>query len=151
MAKSVTNIRYPKIAEIFELGIDGDAMGNRPLEMVRRAGHDPRGWAHNGPLFCGRAIRPFQLAETNSSLSFDGVISELSQRGRVPEGQWCLAFKVTYPKPDVERHVAIADATWIGPDGRTYFPYISRAGDLRFHRSTGVFGEIWLWIVATSV
>lgn len=138
----------PKVGEPFELGFDGDYKNNQPLELVRRAGYDPGGWTHNGHLITGRTICLFKLVEIDSLWPFDGVTSELSFHGRIPEGQWLCSFKTAYPKPDGKKHIAIADATWVGPDGRTYFPYISRAGDLRFHRSNGSFGgNSWLWIV----
>lgn len=138
----------PKVGEPFELGIDGDAVNNHPLTMVRHTGNDSRGWAHNGRLVMGRTIRPFKLVEIATHSTFDEVLRELSRRGRVPEGQWICGFKTAFPNPDGKRHVAIADATWVGPDGRTNFPYVSRAGDIRFHRSNGSFGgDCWLWIV----
>lgn len=138
----------PKVGEIFELGIDGDATNNHPLTMVRSTGNDPRVWVHNGRLVVGRTTGPFKLVEIASHGDFDEVLRELACRGRIPEGQWVGGFKIAFPKPNGKKHIAIADATWVGPDGRTYFPYISRAGDLRFHRSNGSFGgDCWLWIV----
>jgi len=137
---------YPKVGEIFELGLDGDAVNNHVIAMVRRVG-DPRGWAHNGPLVTGRAIRPHKLVELRPTLTFDEVLAELARYGKIPEGQWASAFKVTYPKTDGHGPIGIADASWWAPDGRINFPYIGRGGDLGFHRASGSFGANWRWIV----
>lgn len=147
--KNITIHRlYPLVGERFDLGLNGDYGNYQPLDMVRRTGHDSRGWVHKGHMCTGRDIRPFKLIEIATHGTFDEVMNELSRHGRVPEGQWICGFKVAYPTPDGRRNVAIADATWVGPDGMTYFPYVSRAGDIRFHRSNGNFGgDCWLWIV----
>lgn len=63
MSTIVAHRPYPKIGEPFELELDGDYKDNQPLEMVRSAYGDSRGWAHNGPLVTGRATRSFKLVE----------------------------------------------------------------------------------------
>lgn len=138
---------YPAIGEQFEIVFYGDYRGNQPLEIVRRIGYDRNGWAHNGPLVEGRSIRFFKLVELRGTLTFDEACAELAQHGKVPEGQWVSGFKATFPKPDGNGAIGIADATWVAPDGRLNFLYVGRGGDLKFHRASGTFGPNWRWIV----
>lgn len=138
---------HPKVGEVFKLRLVGDnGNENHPMAMVRQAGYGP-GWTHNGHLIVGDVTQSFVLVELDDCSSFDEVLDKLACHGRIPEGQWVRSFKTAYG-PNVKRHVAIADAAWVGPDGRTRFPCISRAGDLQFHRSNGSFGgSCRLWII----
>lgn len=137
---------YPKVGEVFGLKLNGDAIGNQPLEIVRRTGCDPNSWKHDGPLAEGRVTRSFKLVPLEYCL-FGEVRSRLASKGKIPAGQWCLAFKAEYSSPNGEVSIGVADSSWIGPDGFSYFPYISRGGDVKLHRAADGFGKLWLWLV----
>lgn len=138
---------HPKVGEVFKLRLRGDDGNNDPEAMVRQIGR-VQGWTHVGHRIVGDATQSFKLVELDDCSGFEEVLDKLACHGEIPEGQWIQSFKAAYRAPDRKRHIGIADAKWIAPDGHYNFPYISKAGSPEFRRSQGSFGgPYWLWIV----
>lgn len=141
-------VNHPKVGEIFRLRLRGDDGDSDPEAIMRQIGR-VQGWAHVGHRIVGDATKTFMPVELDDCSSFDEVLDKLAQHGRIPEGQWIRSYKAAFRAPDSRQHIAIADATWVAPDGHYNFPYISKAGSPCFHRSQGSFGGVrWRWIVA---
>src|SRR5579863_5445427 len=88
---------YPKVGEVFELALDGDAPENQPLEMVDSFGYNPAGWSHKGPKVSGRQTRRFKFVQVGYCSNVDKIKEQSSAHGEIPEGQWINAFKAAYP------------------------------------------------------
>jgi hypothetical protein len=143
----MANVRpYPKVDEVFELTLDGDAPENQPLEMVRRDNcNNPEEWRHRGRVVNGRHIRRFKLVRIGYHGSFRDMRREIDSLGRVPEGQWREAFKAAYPHSGYGT-VGIADDSWLDPDDNASFPYIYD-GISRFGFPSYKFSTNCVWLV----
>lgn len=119
----------PAVGEVFELTLEGTV---DPIGMFRADGIDPKGWKHKGKKVKGGQTKKFKLVQIGYCSNWDAVLEGLKPHGGVPEGQWREAFKKAYPRPDGKGPVGVADASWVSPDGRRYFPYVHDDGEAWF-------------------
>ena len=125
MTQRVAVVRpYPKVGEIFELTLDGDAPENQPLEMLPRSCYHLGQWEHHGSVVKGKHTRRFKIVELDYCRNFKKVLQKLAAHGKVPEGQWLQAFKHRHPRLELGEEVSIADASWADWTGPTYFPFL---------------------------
>jgi hypothetical protein len=141
---------YPKVGEVFELALDGDAPENQPLEIVRSFGYNPEGWRHKGPKVAGKQTRRFKLVQVGYCSNMDVVRERLKAHGENLEGQWMKAFKVAYPQPDGNGPVGVADASWVPPYGVANFPIVDTGGDPHFSWAGLARDAHWRWLVAVK-
>ncbi len=135
---------YPVLGVSFDLAI---AEHFTNLEMVRRFGHNPKGWQFNGTKIVVPQTRKFKLVSIGAQPNFEAVKAVLAQHGTIPEGQWCDAFKKAFPQPDGKGSVGVADAVWVYPSGDAGFPYVGADGVPGFVWTVGGFDADWRWLV----
>lgn len=143
---------YPADGEEFELTLDGDNLATDPIAMVRHDGYNqPESWKYKGKkLMTGKLTGSFKLVSVGYCPDLDDVRQKLTQHGEVPEGQWREAFKASYPKPDGDGPVGIADPSWVNPNGGAFFPYVDSGGGSRFGWTGSGFDDDWRWLVRVS-
>lgn len=137
---------YPAMGEVFELTLDGDAPENQPLEMAHRDGYRTEGWQHTGKKVAGKQTRRFKLVSVGYCRTFDELTRKLVKHGTIPDGQWREALKAAY-QYDGKEQVGIADSSWVHPQGRDFFPYVSTGGYSNFHFTDLDFDVGWRWLV----
>jgi len=142
-----TDQQYPKLNEVFELTLDGDASENTPIGMVKAFGYNPDGWPHNGQVVEGTQAKRFKLVQNGYQPNWEAVKKALEEYGPTPEGQWMKAFKDAYPTPDGKGCVGIADASWVSPLGFVCFPFVGADGEPGFRFSAVVIYVRWRWLV----
>lgn len=140
---------YPATGEIFELTLDGDALKNQPLEMVRRDGYVSKEWKHTGKKVSGKQTRRFTLVSVGYCQTFDELTRKLAEHGTIPEGQWREALKAAF-QHDGEGPVGIADSSWVVPRGLAGFPGISTGGISGFRWAGRAVDDGWRWLVEAS-
>lgn len=138
---------YPD-GEVFALTLNGDALENQPLQMVRSDGYGS-GWRYNGPTVKGTQTRRFKWVAIGSCRTFDEVLQKLKPHGKIPEGQWREAVKEKFQHDGV-RARGIADASWVDPGGRATFLYVDSNGRSVFCWSDRGFNGRWRWLVEVS-
>ncbi|MDO8435154.1 MAG: hypothetical protein Q7S89_00535 [bacterium] len=151
---------YPAIEEVFALRIEGDAPENQPLEMVKREGYDrPMKWKHAGSTVNGRQACRFKLVcleargtaeDLAPPRTFEEVRSELASHGRIPEGQWRMAYKAAYPECDGKGPVGIADPSWQDSSGSLFFPCVDWRGRSDLASTAEGFDLYWRWLVEVN-
>lgn len=140
--KVVSEKKYPELSEIFELTIDGSNLDFQPRAMLRNTLN--LSWKYEGKTLVGRQTRKFKLVavEYHAGL-WDEMTKRLSVYGKIPEGQWLMAFTAAYPRHDGKGFVGVDDASWVDPRGNTGFAYIAR--DSRAHVSWTAVEHDWLY------
>lgn len=141
---------YPAIGEVFQLTLCGDEPENDPLQMVRDAGYNSKGWLHTGIRCGGRQRRRFMLVGPGKELWFDEIKIFLGANYAIPNGQWLRAFKDKYPQHDGNSPVAVADAAWVNPLTEKFFPVIGSDGVIRFASVEDSRGFECRWLVEVS-
>lgn len=138
---------YPADNEIFELTLDGDAVENDPIEMVRRDGHrEPKKWKHIGRRVTGTETRRFKLVWVGYCQNFTELKRKLTTHGRIPEGQWREALRAAYALKGTYL-VGMADASWMNSAGDARFPCVLMDGYSTFYRIVYDFSVDWHWLV----
>ena len=138
----------PAVDQVFELTLDGDAAKNKPLEMVRRDGYNPKDWKHKGPVVEGSQTKRFKLVKVGYCRTLDELRRKLGEHGEIPEGQWREALAAY--KSDGKGPVGIADSSWAHPRGSARFPCVFTGGDSDFFWSDYDFHDDWRWLVGVS-
>src|SRR3989344_6033266 len=115
--KKIPAAKLPHYAdgEVFEMTLDGDALENQPLEMVRREGYIGN-WKDHGPVGQGIVPRRFKWVAVGYQSNLEAVQTALPPHGKIPEGQWREAVKQMF-EPDREHPRGIADPSWRYPYG----------------------------------
>lgn len=140
-------VAYPAVGEAFELTLDGDALENQPLEMVRRDGYIGN-WTHRGPLVNGAETRRFKLVSVGYCANWNELTQrKLAKHGEISPGQWREAFKKKYPTPDDNGLIGFPDASWAGPGGGARFPCVHAGGGSDFRWAGRGFSGRWRWFV----
>jgi hypothetical protein len=148
----------PAVGEIFDLEIDGNAPEVDPLNMVLFNADvsctTGRGWRFEGKSVKGKQTSRFMLVEPDDhSCRLPQLKKTLRERGRIPEGQWLVAFMEKYQAPICRFEegycIAIADDSWIDIGARRRLPYLGEAIlELDFEYAEVVdIRENWLWLV----
>lgn len=143
---------YPADGVEFELTFDFGAPEADPMQMVRTDGYDPKGWKYTGRKQSGVQTRAFKLVHIVYCCNLDEVRQRqmLAQYGPVPGGQWRGAFKAAFPKPDGNGPIGFADPSWVHPNGRVFFPFISSGGGSNFRWADFELDKSWRWLVPAS-
>ena len=135
----------------FELTLDFGAPENDPIAMVRADGYsEPENWKYTGKKLSGIQTRSFKLVRVGYCRNLDEVREKLAQYGPVPGGQWRGAFKAAFPKPDGNGPIGFADPSWVHPNGRVFFPFISSGGGSNFRWADFELDKSWRWLVPAS-
>lgn len=151
---------YPKVGEVFELTMDGDAPENQPMVMAINC--DPqhgRHWEHSGNKVVGIKTKKFKLVDFGFSARSAWLESHIKAQGKIPEGQWIKAFCAKFSVHDRKASVGVYDCSWKSPSrfpGITRclnrFPWIDIYGNLGFGYETvaSYLNERWLVEVTTA-
>lgn len=145
----VDRIRMPIPGVRFELVFDGAIFS--PTHLAQRAFLDSQEWSHDETkTITGIHVCAFRVVTTEPHDNFEEVITEClyktrEQNGRVPSGQWLLAFN-TAIIPDGIHPVGVLDFSWKDSQGRSRFPLFDKNGVPIFLWKTNIppRGLFWL-------
>ena len=141
-------LAVPADDEWFELEVDDDI---DPMEVVRAAGYDPKGWKYLGPKLSGKHKHRAKNIRLGRVKNLEEAREKADKMGyRVLEGQAREPFKKKYPKPDGKGPIVFGGSEWQGPDGRPSAAYLGGfGGELgsRFGWSEDDFGGHDRWPV----
>lgn len=139
-------MKYPDIGRVFELSSKN---GVNPLKVVEVTLGSSTGWTHDGQVVGRWSKRRFKLVPLGVKRNLEEAKGSLKEKyGELPEGQWALFFKETFPGEN--EPVAVADDSWIDPDGERRFAVINRQGQLYFDEAGRVIPSSWLWLVSVN-
>lgn len=142
----------PTNHEIFTLTLNDEIDG---LELVRLfLGKDFVRWRYLGGVVAGPLTRQFKLVGVNYCDNLYDVRGKLDAHGDIPQGMWLQSFRQAYPTSTSKRGpIAIADPSWLNPDGFLVFPLLDHVGKGWF-TSFGWSGYdrdgSWRWLVEVS-
>jgi len=144
MSEDMINLNYPKNNEIFTLTIAEPFTG---LEMVRNDGfHSWEEWKFTREEIITPVTKRFKLVSIGYQPNFEAVQQELTNYGKIPQGQWRKAFKKAYPKAH-GTWIGVADSSLVDPYGFVSFPCVSDGGDKNFDWADRSFNDDWQWLV----
>ena len=124
-------------------------IAGQPLDMVRRAGYDPKDWQFTGKQVGETQTRCFKWVSVGYQPNLDAVRAECAKHGRVPEGQWREAVNQMF-QPDGQHPRGVADPSWVDPNTDARFPYVLSDGFSNFGWAGGDRDDGWLWLVEVS-
>lgn len=141
----------PNVGEKFSLTINFDEVD--PLEMARKDGYDTAGWNFTGRRPSGIITQEFKLVRVAPFRRIDDIRRALTAHGTLPKGMLREAFRQTYPLPDRQGPIGIADSSWLSLRGQRLFPSLGGRGNE--WRSAFIWANVvrdvsWRWLVACS-
>jgi len=129
---------YPLTGELFTLTINPFSAVTMATTNEQLTRSFPGKWQFNGQEIEREETKFFKLHTLDGSFPDLFVFrNSLAPTGEIPHGQWLIPFKIKYPESNRKNAIAIADASWINPNGFLYFPMIMPDGRLTF-RPAGV-------------
>jgi len=114
----------PAVGEIFELTIDGGAPWNNPMVMLKVSEGDAN-WRFVGRKIIGVQTRRFKLEIAQECANLKEVLRALDGKGKIPEGQWRMAFAEKYRLEHLSERLGVPDASWINEHGEAHFPFLT--------------------------
>jgi len=110
---------YPDLGQIFSLTLNGDATRISPVGFIETLYGRPSigsvldNWKVDGKQIAGGVqTRQFKLVSVGAVPNRPELITKLQTEGRIPAGQWIMAFMETFPVHDCKGHVGVADG-WV--------------------------------------